>query len=534
MNGSACADHERLVAMLLQPARYPHPVQTVRLVETHISSVLLTGDYAYKLKKPLDLGFLDFSTLAKRHASCLEEVRLNRRFAPEIYLGVVSILGSVDDPRFDGTGEVIEYAVKMREFPQSALLDAILAAGEIHAGLIDRVAEVVADFHGRADRAPETMAYGSAPQVISPAMENFSDISVRLTLPEDRDVLDRLRAWTRATSTDLHPVFARRKADGFVRECHGDLHLGNIAWIDGRIQLFDGIEFNARLRWIDVASDIAFLFMDLAERAHPDLAWRFLNRYLEQSGDYAAMGVLNFYLVYRAMVRAKVALIRSGQEHLSPAERESAWAAFRAYLGFASARTRVRHPLLIITHGPSASGKTMISQGMLERFGAIRLRADVERKRLHGVEAAARSGSPLAGGIYDPAATRRTYAYLLEQARLVLSAGYPVILDATFLARWQRNLARDLACTVDAPFMIVDCQAPAGELQRRVVEREREAVDASEATMAVLDYQMASAEPLEQEELLHTVHIDSARESLDAAVARIADRLGSRGGARPT
>lgn len=526
MNELAPADHARLVARLLEAARYHHPVTVVRLIETHISSILLTGAYAYKLKKPLRLSFLDFSTLARRRECCAEEVRLNRRLAPEVYLGVVPILGSVEDPRLAGEGEAIEYAVKMREFPQAALLDAMLMAGEIDALHIDQLAEAIAGFHAGAERAAGDSPYGSPTQVLALALENFDDVFARLRGDEDRPGLQGLLAWTRQRGAALSAAFAARKRDGFVRECHGDLHLGNIAWVDGRVQAFDGIEFNEGLRWIDVASDVAFLFMDLSERGHPAKAWRFLNRYLERAGDYGAMAVLEFYLVYRALVRAKVSYIRSGQEHLEPAERKAALAAFHAYLRYAEACTIRRRSVLIITHGFSGSGKTQFSQMVLERVGAIRLRADVERKRLHGLRSEQPSASPPDGGIYGPAATQLTYEGLVHQARRVLASGFPVILDGTFLSRWQRSLAQDLADSTQSAFLIVDCQAPTAELCRRVAARQRVALDASEATVAVLERQMDKAEPLSEDEMPFVLRVDTVQDIAEEAVARVLGAAG--------
>ena len=411
-SGNALDEHERLVARLLDPARFPHPVREVRLIETHISSVLLTGDYAYKLKKPLDLGFLDFSTLAKRRACCAEEVRLNRRLAPAIYLGVVPIVGSLDDPHVDGAGAAIDYAVKMREFPQSALLAAMLAAGRLATEHIDAVARVVAAFHRRIDCAPAAAHYGSGSNVALPVLQNFEQIGQYSATPAERQALAALRTWTEASLNRLEAVLEQRRRNSFVRECHGDLHLGNIAWIDGEVRAFDGIEFNANLRWIDVISEAAFLFMDLSERGRPDFAWRFLNGYLDGTGDYGGMGLLDFYLVYRAMVRAKVGRMRAAQAHLSAAERAAAMASFAAYLRFAQRCSQPRRPLLIISHGLSASGKSSVTQALLEKLGAVRVRSDVERKRLHGLPADARTQSATMGGIYGADTTERTYRTL--------------------------------------------------------------------------------------------------------------------------
>jgi len=522
-------EHERLVARLREPARFPHPVRKVQLIETHISSVLLTGDYAYKLKKPINLGFLDFSTLAKRRECCAEEVRLNRRFAPEIYLGVVPIVGSLDDPHLDGAGEAIEYAVKMREFAQSALLDSMLATGRLRAEHIDALARVIAAFHQRIDRAPAATDYGSARSVALPVLQNFEQIGPYLVTPADRQGLALLMDWTEARLHRLDAVFDQRRRDGFVRECHGDLHLGNIAWIAGEVQAFDGIEFNANLRWIDVLSEAAFLFMDLSERGRPDFAWRFLNGYLEGTGDYRGMGVFNFYLVYRAMVRAKVARMRAAQEHLSAAERAAAMASFTAYLGFAERCTRPPRPLLIISHGLSGSGKSSVTQALLQKMGAVRLRSDVERKRLHGLPADARTRSATLSGIYGADTTERTYQRLFDQARSIIAAGHSAIVDASFLDRRRRDQARRLAAELQVPFLIVHCHASEAELKRRLAAREQAAADPSEANVDILLHQIAAAQPLAADERPFAVALDTAGQNLDTMVAAIEEAMARRG-----
>lgn len=529
-SGNSLDEHERLVARLLDPARFPHPVRKVQLIETHISSVLLTGDYAYKLKKPLDLGFLDFSTLAKRRECCAEEVRLNRRLAPAIYLGVVPIVGSLDDPHVDGAGEAIDYAVKMREFPQSALLDAMLAAGRLGAEHIDAVAWVVAAFHGRIDRAPPATHYGSASNVALPVLQNFEQIGPYSTAPADRQALASLLAWTEASLHRLESVFERRRDGGFVRECHGDLHLGNIAWIDGDLRAFDGIEFNANLRWIDVISEAAFLFMDLSERSRPDFAWRFLNGYLEGTGDYGGMGVLNFYLVYRAMVRAKVARMRAAQAHLTAAERAAAMASFAAYLRFAERCSQPRRPLLVISHGLSASGKSSVTQALLEKMGGVRVRSDVERKRLHGLPADARTQSATMGGIYGAGASERTYQQLFGHARSIVAAGHTAIVDASFLDRRRRDQAHQLATELQVPFLIVHCHASEAELRRRLAARAQAAADPSEANAEILAHQIAAAQPLAADERIHAVALDTEAQDLDTMVGAIEDAIAGREG----
>src|SRR3569833_1320034 len=302
-----------LITALQEPAAYPHAVESVRLVETHISWVLLAGDYAYKIKKPVDFGFLDFSSLAQRRHYCEEDLRLNRRFAPQLYLAVVPIGGRIDAPVVDGGGEPLEYAVKMREFPQDAQLDRVLARGELRRTHIGALAEHLADVHRRAAVAAADSGYGTAENVWQPMSQNFAQIRPRLRSLEALELLERVQRWSEERYAALHELLTQRRRDGYIRECHGDAHLGNIVLLDDRPVLFDCIEFNPNLRWIDVISESAFLTMDLHDRGRDDLAHRALNDYLQASGDYAGLHLLRFYQVYRALVRAKVACLRCAQ-----------------------------------------------------------------------------------------------------------------------------------------------------------------------------------------------------------------------------
>lgn len=501
--------HATLIASLQNPALYDHPVEKFEIVETHISTVLLTGRYAYKIKKPLNLGFLDFSTLEQRRHFCNEELRLNRRLAPQLYLDVVAIGGSAAAPVLNGGGPAIEYAVKMRQFDQAGLLDRMLARGELLPAHIDTLAQDIATFHGAIPSAPADSGFGAPQSVQQPAMQNFEQIRALLKKAPDVELLETLRAWTEQEFAARAEDFAARKQGGFVRECHGDLHLGNMALIDGRVTLFDCIEFNNNLRWIDVISEAAFLVMDLHDRRRPDLAWRFLNAYLEISGDYAGIKVLRYYLTYRAMVRAKIACIRATQAGLSMPEQTEAWRQFRSYLMLAHRFTQPAHPMLIINHGLSGSGKSTATQTLLEHIGAPRIRSDVERKRLFGLAAQARSNSGINAGLYTADASRMTYQRLAELAHALLENGYNVIIDATFLKRGQRDLLREVAHELHAPFVILDFQASTAVLRERVEARHRLGLDAAEADVAVLEQQIASHEPLEEDELAATVAINT-------------------------
>jgi predicted kinase len=332
------------------------------------------------------------------------------------------------------------------------------------------------------------------------ARDNFTQMRSAPHDAHDGSNLERLHEWTESEGARLTEALDRRRHDGFVRECHGDLHLGNIALIDGRITLFDCLEFNPSMRWSDVMSDVAFLVMDLHDRNRPDLAARFLSAYLEDTSDYEGLTVLPFYIVYRALVRAKVASMRLAQP-ASRDERAAVLGQYRTYLDLAVHQSERRRPSIVITHGVTGSGKTVRSQALVESMGAVRVRSDVERKRLFGLDANARSESPIGGGLYTDDASRRTYARLTALARTIAAAGFTAVLDAAFLKREQRDLVRKVANDLDVPFIIADCSAPAAALKERVSRRFEANNDASEATLAVLERQLASDEPLAPDEL---------------------------------
>ncbi len=524
--GTGAESLERLIAALREPARYAHAVRRVELLQTHISCVLLAGDYAYKIKKPVNLGFLDFSTLAARRHYCEEELRLNRRTAPALYLDVLAIGGSASAPVIGGGGAAIEYALRMRRFDQDDLLDRMARRGALAPAHIDALARSLAAFHGQIARAGAGDAFGSPPRILAPALQNFEQMLPLAGAKADIALLARLRDWTAREHAALAPVFAVRKRDGWVRECHGDLHLGNIALLDGVPTPFDGIEFNPDFRWIDVMNEIAFLAMDLFDHGLPRLAFRFINAYLESTGDYAGLHVLRFYLVYRALVRAKVACLRAHQTGIAAHTKSAIEQEYRRHLHLAERLAAPAHSALLIMHGLSGSGKTTIAQDLLEALGAVRLRSDVERKRLFGIAAQARSGSGLDAGLYAAEANERTYARLAELAREVLGARYPAIVDAAFLKRVERERFAALARDAGARFLVAACTAEAATLRARVAARAAAARDASAAGLAVLERQIATAEPLAQDEAGYTFALAAEHGAGAPETAELARRLG--------
>lgn len=464
----------------------------VRLIETHISWVLLTEASAYKLKKPLRLPFLDFTTLERRRHFCEEELRLNRRLAPSLYLDVVEVREDADGVRLEGPGAVAEVAVRMRRFPDGALWSDMLAAGTLAAHHVDAMARRLHEFHQAAPVAPAGSAFGSAAvneRVTRRVVEAIDAWNAARELPDAR--WPALRAWIGQQLHMLAAVWDARRREGRVRECHGDLHLANVLQLGDEAAAFDGIEFDDELRWIDVLSDIAFLVMDLLAHGRRDLAFRLLDGWLEASGDHAGLPALRFFLVYRALVRAQVAAIGDGRGHDAGVVR---------YLALAAELAAGDAPRLVITHGLPGSGKTHQSQEFLEAAGAVRVRSDVERKRLFGLSALQSSRDHVPGGIYDSATTARTYARLLEVSRIALQAGWPIVVDAAFLRRSERAEFALLADSLGLPFHILDCHAPPQVLRRRIEERQAGRGDASEADVAVLERLMDADEPLDRHE----------------------------------
>jgi hypothetical protein len=493
---------------LRQKEAYPHPVDPeIKVVETHISWIFLTGSYAYKLKKPVDLGFLDFSTLDLRRHCCLEELRLNRRLCPEIYIDVLPVAAYGSSFRVGAEGPVVDYVVKMVQFDRSFELDRMLRAGQLTVHELEEAAAIIAAFHGSTPRADPSSGFGNPEVLLQPMLENLELTGQIARSTEEMADIETVRQWTLSEERQISGVLRERKADGMVRECHGDMHTGNMVIWKGNIMIFDCIEFNPRLSIIDVMSDAAFLFMDLQHSGRAGLAWHFLNAYLSKSGDYAGLRVLRFYCAYRAMVRAKVTSIRLTQES-DEEQKMATLEEHRSYLKLALDYTRHRSPMLLITHGVSGSGKSMLSARIADLGGFVHIRSDIERKRLFGIESQERS-SRKGVDIYTPEATQKTYETMLSAVSASLTGGYSVIADATFLKKSQRAFFIRMAAGMNCPCRILCFHAPPEVLRARVRARHKEGLDASEADLGVLAAQMRSDEPPDGDEKALCIEIDT-------------------------
>lgn len=513
-----------LILALQNAERYDHAVSDFQVLETHISWVILTGDYAYKIKKPMDFGFLNFSTLERRKHFCEEELRLNKRLADSLYLEVLPITGTAQAPELNGSGEPIEYAIRMRQFDQSNLLDARQENGTLEPELLTSLAQQVASFHDTLPCVPDGKPLGTPDAVFAAMQENFDQIRPLIDDKALLDQLDNLEQWTRATFERHQDLIAQRHADGFVRECHGDLHLANITVYEGEVTVFDCIEFSEPFRWIDVINDLAFLLMDLESRQENRLSNQVLNRYLEYRGDFDALPLLPLYKAYRAMVRGKIALFTMGNPSLSDAEKDGLMQKYRGYAQLAEDYSAIPNPYLLAMTGLSASGKSVISADMAGELGLVRLRSDVERKRLFGLGPLDDSKSGIGEDIYTEEANQKTYEHLARLADKLLMGGMPVIVDAACLRQAERDLLTEVAENHGLPFALIHCEAP--EESRRQWIRERDG-DASEATEELLDAQASWFEPLTAQEKTHTVHLYTDQDHLAEAVAdRIRQHFG--------
>lgn len=506
---------QTLIAALQNPALFPHPVEQFQVIETHISWVLLTGPYAYKIKKPVNFGFLDFTTLAAREHFCQQELMLNQRLTHDLYLEVLAITGSAEAPQLDGEGKAVEYVLKMQQFSQDCLMSTLQANGELTTSHIDDISRQIAAFHEKAPRVLSENALGSPDSAMAPVTQNFEQILPFLSEKADLLQLQALEAWAKASFERLKPLMAERKAGGFIRECHGDIHLGNITLIDGKAVIFDCIEFNEPFRMTDVYADIGFLAMDLEDRGLKSLSRRLISQYLEHTGDYAGLELLNFYKAYRAMVRAKVALfgLSADADHV---QRATTLRQYRNYANLAESYSAIPSNFLAITHGVSAVGKSQVAMRLVEALGAIRLRSDVERKRLFNES----------DDLYAAQVSEATYARLNSLAMSVLRAGFSVVIDATYLKHEQRLATAQIAEASGTPFLILDCSAPKAVIEGWLKQRQMQNEDPSDATMEVVEAQLASREPLTPDETLRSRHVETnVSGDLDQLVTDIRQRL---------
>ncbi|CEJ42544.1 Uncharacterized protein apha_00300 [Umezakia ovalisporum] len=477
-----------LIQQMLQPGFYPHEViEPIQLIQTHISYVILTGKYAYKLKKAVNFGFLDFSTLEKRQHFCQEELRLNQRGAAELYLQVLPVTVVDEQYQLGGMGKVVEYALKMRQFPQELLFSTLFEEGKLNESHLEDLGKVVAEYHAKSATNDYIRSFGEVPQVRAAVDENYQQTEKYIGGPQTQKQFQETKSYTDGFFAERSELFTRRVENNYIRECHGDLHLRNIALWNEKIALFDCIEFNEPFRFVDVMYDVAFTVMDLEARQSPDLANVFLNTYLEQTGDWEGLQVLPLYLSRQAYVRAKVTSFLLDDPSVPGIAKEEAAKTAAEYYKQAWDYTKSQQGKLILMSGVSGSGKSTTARYLARQLRGIQIRSDAVRKHLGGISVWERGGDDL----YTPEMTQKTYARLLNLGIILARQGFNVILDAKYDKQQLRQEAIAQGSKYQLPLEIIHCTAPVEVVQERLANRTG---DIADATVDLLASQLQQTE----------------------------------------
>lgn len=491
--------HSHIVEHMTRPDFYPHLPRTVELLQTHISFVFIAGDYVYKVKKPVNFGFLDFTTLEKRQFYCEEELRLNKRLAPNIYLDVAPITRDEQGRlALDGSKDVVDYAVRMKKIPQDTMLKNLLARGKADAQIMDAVAQKIARFHQEAETGGVIDEMGSIKTIRRNHEENFAQTEkyVDVTIPayQYRFIKDYVERFLDVKK----PLLEKRIADHKIRDCHGDLHLEHICIAD-EIIVFDCIEFNDRFRMSDVAAEVAFLTMDLDYNGYPSQAQEFAQAYLKYSGDADMCSLLNFYRCYYAYVRGKVISFRLDQKEIPEAERAEIKKTALKYFDLAyTYAARLEKPVLMLTAGLIGSGKSYQARYLAQRLGAEVIRTDVLRKELLSIAPAEKHHEAFGQGIYTKDITQKTYEKAVDLAADKIKQGKPVIIDASFKGRSERALAVNLAARLHAPLYVIECVCPDDVVKMRLEKRMLENDNPSDGRWEILQEQKKQYEAINE------------------------------------
>ncbi len=494
-----------LIQQMMQPGFYPHPVQEpIQLIQTHVSYVLLTGDYAYKLKKSVNFGFLNYSTLELRKHFCEEELRLNQRGAAELYLEVMPITGDQNQYQLGDSGKPVEYALKMRQFPQESLFITLFEQGKLSETHMEELGRVVAQYHATAETSDYIRKFGEVAQVRQSIDENYEQTKKYIGGPQTEAQFEETKQYTDNFFTERSQLFTSRVQNNWIRECHGDLHLRNICLWHDKILLFDCIEFNEPFRFVDVMYEAAFTVMDLEARQRKDLGNAFLNTYVEQTGDWEGLQVLPLYLSRQAYVRAKVNSFLLDDPGVPAAVKDEAAATAAGYYRQAWEYTKPRQGQLMLMSGLSGSGKSTVARQLARTLGAIHLRSDAVRKHLGGIPLQQRGGNEL----YTDEMTQKTYERLLDLGVMLANQGFSVILDAKYDRQQLRAKAIAQAEFHQLPLQILHCAAPLEMIRERLQTRSG---DIADATADLLTAQQAAAEPFTEAEKTYVKYIDTTQ-----------------------
>lgn len=499
-------NHSFLVECMTRPQFYPDAVaSSITVLQTHISYIFLTGNYAYKLKKPVNLGFLDFSTLEKRRYYCEQELALNQPIAPDIYLEVLPITQDNETLEINGMGEIIDYVVKMHQFPQSALLSEMQKAGDLTEEMLAELGKKVAQFHRQAKTNHYIRQFGEPEEIAEAIQNNYQQTEKYIGVAQSQQKFQETKAFTDQFFQRYYDLLKQRENNHFIRECHGDLHLKNICWWHGQIQLFDRIEFNEPFRFVDVMYDVAFTVMDLQFRDRADLGTVFLNHYLEYTGDWEGVQVLPLYLTRQAYVRGKVNSLMLDDPEIAESDKQYAQQQASKYYYLAWQYTQPQLGRFWMMSGLSGSGKTTVAREIAKQHNGIHLRSDAVRKHLAGIDVEATGSQE----IYSSEMSEKTYAKLLELGTLLVRQGWQVILDAKYDRQHLREAVIATAEKNDVSLQIIYCDAPMEILRDRVAKRQG---DISDVTPNLLAQQQANAEPFTQKEQSYLTTVDTSQD----------------------
>jgi aminoglycoside phosphotransferase family enzyme/predicted kinase len=510
-----------LVKALLKPEAYPETTGKIELVQTQMSFVFLTKEFVYKVKKAVDLGYLDYTTLDKRNFYCQKELELNRRLCPEAYLGVVPITQDRGAIRIGGRGEAIEYAVRMRRLPQKAMMDVLLANDGVSVEMITGVAQKLAAFHQKAETNAEISAFGEIKAVTRNTDENFDQTEKYIGRTISKDNYQRIKNYTNSFVGENAPLFNKRIKEGRIRDCHGDLHAAHICFADD-ICIYDCIEFNDRFRYCDVASEMAFLAMDLDHYGRADLSRTLIKAYVGQSGDSELQKLLAFYKAYRAYVRGKVEGFKLDDPYISEGEKKKTLDIAASYFDLARAYTRAR-PVLFITVGLVGTGKSTVAQALAKRLGLTVISSDVTRKQLAGIPATEHRFEDFYGGIYSAELSRRTYDKMFSEAKDILSDGGSVVLDASFIRAEERLNAQRAAEKAGADLFIIECTLDEENIKERL-ERRLKGETISDGRWEIYQPQKEAFEPVREAAPSKHAIIDTSK-PLSENIRQILDKI---------
>jgi len=509
-----------LVKALLKPEAYPENPGKIELMQTQMSFVFLAKEFVYKVKKAVDLGFLDYTTLEKRRFFCRKEIELNRRLCPEAYLGVVPVTSDKGAIRIEGKGETIEYAVKMRRLPRQKMMNILLASDGVSVEMVAGVAQKLAAFHKKAGTNPEISAFGEIKAITRNTDENFAQTEKYIGKTISKDSYRRIKDYTDSFVEKNAPLFNKRVKEGRIRDCHGDLHAAHICFTDD-ICIYDCIEFNDRFRYCDVASEMAFLAMDLDHYGRADLSRALVKAYVAGSGDKEMLKLLGFYKSYRAYVRGKVESFKLDDPYISKGEKEETQDIAASYFDLARAYTRAK-PVLFITVGLVGTGKTTLAQALAKRLGLVIITSDITRKQLAGVPLTEHRFEGLDGGIYSAELSRKTYDKIFSGAGDILVEGGSVVLDASFIKAEERLKAKRVAEEAGADFFIIECTLDEANIKKRLERRLKEG-SVSDGRWEIYRPQKEAFEAVEASPQKHAI-IDTSR-PLAENIKRILDRI---------